>query len=135
MVPYAALRSLIGEIHYGNHSQVTPLTLLGGRVTDPFDSRVVGSFLARFFNPSIINDRQFYSDLGVTSPNVNIALFTDDATLAFFKNHVTNLSLNESPEVFGLHANADIKLQRGESKKLLDSCQLMTVQGRQQVAA
>ncbi|XP_053669700.1 dynein axonemal heavy chain 10 [Anopheles nili] len=92
-LPWNSLKYLIGEVMYG------------GRVIDDFDRRVVktymdeymGDFLFDTFQPFTFYGDETYTYAPIVAPN------RDEFIVAIDK-----LPLNNTPEVFGLHSNAEI---------------------------
>ena len=108
-VPFETLNAVVGDITYG------------GRVTDKWDKRTNLSVLRRFFAPPILEDGSAFSDSGV--------YFAPPAgTLASVRAYVEELPPEDKPEVFGLHANAEISLQLKETSELMDT--LLSMQPR-----
>ena len=99
-VPWQTLREIIGEVNYA------------GRVTDDKDQRCVRSLLASYFNPGILlDDYKFSSSDDWYAPTFG--------TLQEQRDFIAGLP-EETPEAFGLHANADITFQLKESKEMVD---------------
>ena len=84
---------MVGEAQYG------------GRVTDDFDKRLLCTFTQLWFSERLFQPGfEFYRDYGLPSPpNVR--------TIATYLDHVAQLPAQDSPEVLGLHANADVTYQ------------------------
>lgn len=103
-IDYDALIYLTAECNYG------------GRVTDDKDRRLIVYMLKDFYNDKMVNDAdykfvedsvyQFKPDLG-----------THESMIEFYK----NFPAISKPGVFGLHANADISKDIGESNLLFDT--------------
>lgn len=73
----------------------------GGRVTDDKDVTLIKSIIRIYMNPDILKDNHPFSASGVyVSPPA--------LTHADCINYIDSLPLNPSPEVFGLHDNAEI---------------------------
>jgi len=89
LVPYQALNYMVSEANYG------------GRVTDDKDVRLIKAMLRRYFCPEVMNDSYRLSKLDTYIAPPEGAL--DDT-----KKYIESLPLNEDPEVFGLHPNANI---------------------------
>uniref|UniRef100_A0A803WD55 Dynein axonemal heavy chain 1 n=1 Tax=Ficedula albicollis TaxID=59894 RepID=A0A803WD55_FICAL len=89
-IPYKVLKYTAGEINYG------------GRVTDDWDRRCIMSILEDFYKP----------DLVLASQSVWVPL-------QGYLQYVKGLPLNDSPELFGLHDNADITFAQNETFALL----------------
>jgi len=102
-MPYKALNYMVAECNYG------------GRVTDDKDRRCITEILSDFYTPSIMEDSYTFSSSGTYhappgSPN-------RAEVLAFIR----QLPLNEGPEVFGMHENANIAASVAESTHLLST--------------
>ncbi|KAJ0023239.1 hypothetical protein NQD34_003138 [Periophthalmus magnuspinnatus] len=94
------LKYTAGEINYG------------GRVTDDWDRRCSLSILEDFYCPAVL-EVDHISPSGVyrqidTSPNVK-------GYLAY----ISGLPINDTPEIFGLHDNANISFAQNETFTLL----------------
>lgn len=73
----------------------------GGRVTDDKDVTLIKSILLRYINPNILEDKFPLSVSGTYySP-----LAGDQID---YINYIDTLPANPSPEVFGMHDNAEI---------------------------
>ena len=101
-VPYKALLYLVGECNYG------------GRVTDDKDRRCILEILSDFYTEDIQNPSYKFSPSGLYyAPAAG--------SLQSFKDYIRGLPLIESPEVFGLHENADISSAMKETQLLLST--------------
>ena len=110
-VPWTALKYMTGVINYG------------GRVTDFLDSRSLQTVLRRFFDPAVTQEGQF----NITSDGV-YCIPSDVNSIDVVKHYLANLPPFENPELFGLHANADITYNRNMSRKQLQT--ILSVQPR-----
>ncbi|XP_049894014.1 dynein axonemal heavy chain 1 [Epinephelus moara] len=100
-VPYKVLKYTAGEINYG------------GRVTDDWDRRCLLSVLEDFYCPAVLTDDHVYSASGVyrqIDTNLDIKGY-----LAYIR----GLPINDTPEIFGLHDNANISFAQNETFALL----------------
>jgi dynein heavy chain len=88
-VPYQALNYVIAEANYG------------GRVTDDKDGRLIKAMLKSYYTPQVMNDNFKLSKL-------DMYYCPPEGTLAETKQYVEGLPLDEDPEVFGMHPNANI---------------------------
>jgi dynein heavy chain len=89
-VPYKALNYMVAECNYG------------GRVTDGQDRDTIQQILTDFITPDVLDAKYTFSVSGVYySPDTS---FTKDQYMNFIK----SLPLNENPEAFWLHQNADL---------------------------
>lgn len=73
----------------------------GGRVTDPKDRRLIKILLKNFYTKEILQADYKFSESGTY-------FAPDEGDLNFYKNYIQELPRNETTEVFGLHANAQI---------------------------
>uniref|UniRef100_A0A182TQL6 AAA+ ATPase domain-containing protein n=1 Tax=Anopheles melas TaxID=34690 RepID=A0A182TQL6_9DIPT len=92
-MPWNSLKYLIGEVMYG------------GRVIDDFDRRVVKTYMDEYMGDFLFDTFQpfnFYADDSFTYAPI-AAPNRDEFIVAIDK-----LPLNNTPEVFGLHSNAEI---------------------------
>ena len=92
VIPYKALNVIIAEINYG------------GRVTDDKDMRLIKALLLSYISPQLMEGEYKFSPSGVYySPQL--------LKLADVKSQISNLPLEDDPEVFGLNYNANITYQ------------------------
>lgn len=91
-IPWDSLLYVLGEINYG------------GRVTDSWDRRCIMAILRNYFTPQILDDAFAFSESGVyrAPPDTD-----KDGYLAY----INSLPLEDAPEVFGMHINANITNQ------------------------
>ena len=74
----------------------------GGRVTDDFDKRLLVTFTNVWFCDALLQPGfKFYE--GYPLP--------DHKNIEEYVDHIINMPLQDIPEVFGLHSNADISYQ------------------------
>ncbi|KPJ14719.1 Dynein heavy chain 10, axonemal [Papilio machaon] len=93
VVPWATLKYLFGEVMYG------------GRVIDDFDRRVVGTYMDEYLGEFLFDKFQpfhFYHD------DVFDYYIPPDGEREEYIEFVDSLPLANTPEVFGLHPNAEI---------------------------
>jgi dynein heavy chain len=109
-VQWKALKYMIGVINYG------------GRVTDFLDSRNLQSLLLRFFHGDVLEGRYNITADGVYQ------IPSDVENLDTVKKYLDSLPPYENPELFGLHANADITYNRNTSRRQLEA--ILSVQPR-----
>ena len=109
-IPYAALSYLVGECNYG------------GRVTDDKDRRCIMNILDDYYTPKIQKEDYKFSPSGTY-------FAPPPGTLDNYGDYIRSLPLNEGPEVFGLHDNANISCAISETMALLGTC--LTLQPRE----
>lgn len=108
-IPWDALIYITGEITYG------------GRVTDFWDQRCLRTILKRFFSPETLVPQYKYSGSGIYyAPELE--------TLREYREYIENLPLNDDPEIFGMHQNANITFQTQETSYLITT--ILDVQPR-----
>ncbi|WAQ96862.1 DYH3-like protein [Mya arenaria] len=102
-LPLQALSYLTGECNYG------------GRVTDDKDRRLLNALLSICYNRQIVNDDNYrFSESG-------LYFAPPDTTYQGYIDYIRSLPLNPTPEVFGLHDNADITKDNQETQILFES--------------
>nr|XP_022920640.1 dynein heavy chain 5, axonemal [Onthophagus taurus] len=91
---------MLGEVQYG------------GRVTDDFDKRLLTTFTQVWFCDVLLRQGfEFYKNYKVPQTR-NLQGYID---------YINGLPTADSPEVFGLHGNADITYQINTAKGILDT--------------
>lgn len=93
LVPYQALNYVVAEANYG------------GRVTDDKDGRLIKAMLKSYFRPEVMNDNFKLSKL-------DTYYCPPEGTLAETRAYIDTLPLDEDPEVFGMHPNANIAYEK-----------------------
>ncbi|XP_060076356.1 dynein axonemal heavy chain 1-like, partial [Ylistrum balloti] len=101
-IPYKVLVYTAGHINYG------------GRVTDDWDRRCMMTILGDFYRPAVLEDGHKFSESGIyyqidTSNDHN-------GYMAYIK----SLPINDNPEMFSLHDNANITFANNETGNLLE---------------
>lgn len=89
-------------------------TNYGGRVTDDKDGRLIRAMLRRYLCPEVMNDNYKLSKL-------DIYYAPPEGSLAETRAYIEGLPLDEDPEVFGLHPNANIEFERTTVQLLSDT--------------
>ena len=107
VLPWGSLRYLIGEAMYG------------GRVTDAFDRRVLVTYLDEYMGDFLFDDNNpFY----LAAPSDAALLEKFRVPLAggrdAYERQIEELPNNSSPEVFGLHYNAQIGYSTNAAKEM-----------------
>ncbi|XP_023368810.1 dynein heavy chain 1, axonemal [Otolemur garnettii] len=100
-IPYKVLKYTAGEINYG------------GRVTDDWDRRCVMNILEDFYNPDVLSPEHIYSASGIYHQ------IQPTYDLNGYLSYIKSLPLNDMPEIFGLHDNANITFAQNETFALL----------------
>ncbi|CAF0758924.1 unnamed protein product [Brachionus calyciflorus] len=106
-IPYKVLKYTAGHINYG------------GRVTDDWDRRCIMNILEDFYNPKVADENynfdesKIYHQLPSSSEHV--------AYMAYIK----SLPINDTPEIFGLHDNANITFAQNETFRTLTDLLLL----------
>jgi len=109
-IPYKVLHYLIAEINYG------------GRITDYNDQTLNNTILNTYLRPEILTfeEYKFSSSGKYYSPQ--------PGSKNDYMNFIKSLDGVTSPEVFGLHENAEITTAQNEASKLLDT--VLSIQPR-----
>ncbi|ERE91881.1 dynein heavy chain 1, axonemal-like protein [Cricetulus griseus] len=102
-IPYKVLKYTAGEINYG------------GRVTDDWDRRCVMNILEDFYNPAVLSSEHSYSDSGIYHQ------IPPTYDLNGYLSYIKSLPLNDMPEIFGLHDNANITFAQNETFALFNA--------------
>jgi dynein heavy chain len=100
-IPYKALNYLIGECNYG------------GRVTDDLDRRILSHLLSDFIVEGILSEQYLFCSL----PYYFVP--ADSIEVSDYIKFIEKLPTEDSPEVFGLHENANITCARMEASNML----------------
>lgn len=105
-IPYTALRYTASECNYG------------GRVTDTHDRRTISSIITDYYCPEILKDSYRFSESGI----YYAPPFTNKEGYMEF---IRNLPINQAPEAFGLHANANLSAAIKETMDILGTANSM----------
>ena len=108
-IPWAALVYVTGQINYG------------GRVTDDLDRRCLMSILKKYYLERVLDDEYRFTPSGTYYA-------PPEGDLKSYRDYINDLPLEEAPEVFGMHPNANITFQMQETKKLMDT--VLSIQPR-----
>ncbi|XP_069792874.1 dynein axonemal heavy chain 1 isoform X2 [Narcine bancroftii] len=102
ILPFKVLKYTAGEINYG------------GRVTDDWDRRCIMNILADFYNGNVLEEGHLYSESGI------YVQINTESELEGYLDYIKHLPLNDTPEIFGLHDNANITFAQNETFALLN---------------
>jgi len=102
VIPWDALRYIIGQINYG------------GRVTDDWDRRTLTVLLKKYMDIPVLEDGYKVSASGKY-------YIPDLGPYKSFTDYFSQLPLADSPEIFGMHDNANIAFQRNGSVELVNN--------------
>ena len=108
-IPWDAMIYLTGHINYG------------GRVTDDWDRKCLLAILKKYYVADILEDGYVFSDSGTYYA-------IKDGDLSDYRDYIDALPQSDSPEIFGMHNNANISYQTQESEKILNT--VLSVQPR-----
>jgi dynein heavy chain len=100
IIPFKVLNFICAEINYG------------GRVTDDKDKRLIATILKYYMCSDTLKDGYKFSESGTyISPEAGVQ--------ADYLNYIESLPLVPSPEVFGMHENAEITTNQNQALALL----------------
>lgn len=102
-VPWNSLKYLIGEVMYG------------GRIIDNFDRRVVNTYMDEFMGDFLFDTFQPFHFFHNKSVDYRIP---DDGPKEKYQDYIESLPLENTPEVFGLHMNAEIGYYTNAAKDM-----------------
>lgn len=105
-VPYVALNYLVAQVNYG------------GRVTDKQDVRCMNAMLKKYFCAELMQEGYKFS-------NAEMYFAPPDGSYQDTLDYIATLPLEESPEVFGLHTNANISYETALVNTFIDTILLM----------
>jgi dynein heavy chain, axonemal len=86
-VTWTTVRYMVAEIQYG------------GRITDDYDRRLMNTYAEKYFCQAVLDPNY------VLFPQYAVP---NSADIGVFRNAIEHLPLNDNPEVFGMHTNADL---------------------------
>jgi dynein heavy chain len=101
-VDWDVIRYMVCEVQYGGH------------VTDPYDQRLICAYGKRWLTPRILEPRFEFFD-GYAIP--------DAGELKLYLQHIDELPLKDSTEVFGVHATAELAIYEASTKAALNLVQ------------
>jgi dynein heavy chain len=103
-IPWGTLRYLIGEAMYG------------GRVSDSFDRRILKTYLEEYLGDFLFDP--YHPFAFFTGSEGTVYKVPDAGPKENYTSYIDSLPLVQTPEVFGLHANADISYYTITTKTL-----------------
>lgn len=110
-IPFKVLTYTAGNINYG------------GRVTDDWDRRCLMNILADYYNPDVVNS-------GYTFVNNKLYYqLSPEATYYDYLDYIKTFPINDDPEIFGMHQNADITFAQTQTYSCLSV--LLTLQPKE----
>ena len=101
-IPWDAIKFMVGEINYG------------GRVTDDWDRRCLNSILSIFVTTDVLKEDYKFSASGTYYAPA-------DSNLQTYKDYIDSLPMADPPEIFGMHDNSNISLQKAESDAVIET--------------
>ncbi|XP_063979949.1 dynein axonemal heavy chain 1-like [Diachasmimorpha longicaudata] len=100
-IPFEVLIYTAGHVNYG------------GRITDDWDRRCVLTLLHDFYNSEVLKDDHTFDAKGLYQ---QISTVTPaSCTYEHYLNAIMCLPLNDEPEIFGLHYNAELSYATSEA--------------------
>ncbi|CAB3225661.1 unnamed protein product [Arctia plantaginis] len=110
-----------GHMPWDALEYITSLITYGGRVTDMWDQRCLTTILKVFFSPPTLEEGYAYSSSGIYyCPRTE--------KIEDIRNYIDTLPVIETPEVFGMHDNANIAFENKETTSLVQT--ILDVQPR-----
>ncbi len=84
----------------------------GGRITDGFDELLMDTYASKYFNQGVLEkDKTLFPGYDVP----------DCKTVEDFRSAIERLPGQDSPEIFGLHSNADLTFRTLQVKSLVET--------------
>ncbi|KAJ8968971.1 hypothetical protein NQ314_002003 [Rhamnusium bicolor] len=96
-IPFKVLTYTAGHINYG------------GRVTDDWDRRCLMNVLADYYNLDVVHVGYVFDIFGFYTQIPTDTMFVD------YMEYIKTFPINDHPEVFGLHPNADITFAQSQT--------------------
>ncbi|CAE7939948.1 DNAH7, partial [Symbiodinium necroappetens] len=109
-IPYAALSYTASEANYG------------GRVTDAHDRITIANLITDYYCDDILKDGYKFSESGIYYAPKHQAL-------SGYLDYIRSLPINQMPEAFGLHANANLSAAIKEGLGILATANSMLPKG------
>ena len=113
-IPWDALTYVTGHINYG------------GRVTDDWDRACLLAILKKYVCEDVLTESYKFSGSG-------LYFAPETGPLQNYRDYINGLPLNDDPEVFGMHENANITYQSQASEKIVTT--ILAIQPRVQISS
>lgn len=110
---WTTIQYMVAEVHYG------------GRITDEMDRRLFKAYCEAWFNPTVLSNSFSFSPehvvaKGQLQPMFNYCIPEAAIEIEEFQRLISAFPKVDSPEVFGLHPNADLTYRVKEVTSLLN---------------
>lgn len=109
-VPWTTLQYVIGVVNYG------------GRVTDAWDQRCVSNVYKKFCHAGLLDESHRFDSVGTYG-------IPAEGPMKDYREYIEGMPMTESPEIFGLHQNAEITFQKKEGAALMEKVVLLSPVG------
>ncbi|KAK4887372.1 hypothetical protein RN001_003643 [Aquatica leii] len=106
-IPFKVLVYTTGHINYG------------GRVTDDWDRRCLMNILAEYYDQKVVSEEYSFDETGRYHQQ------KPETTLNEYLDYIKRLPLNDEPQLFGLHSNADISCAQAYTYQCLNTLLLL----------
>ncbi|KAF5270064.1 hypothetical protein FQA39_LY08476 [Lamprigera yunnana] len=106
-IPFKVLVYTAGHINYG------------GRVTDDWDRRCLMNILEQYYQQDVVDEFYVFDESGLYHQ------LSPESTLLHYLNYIKLLPLNDEPQIFGLHSNADISCAQAYTYQCLNTLLLL----------
>lgn len=108
-IPWESIIFLTGQITYG------------GRVTDDLDLRLLMTILRKFYSINIVKEK-------FKLCSIDQYRFPKNFDYQSLSSYIEQLPLDDSPEIFGLHSQANICYQNQEANKIMETITMVMPQ-------
>ncbi|KAJ3657289.1 hypothetical protein Zmor_009105 [Zophobas morio] len=110
-IPFKVLTYTAGHINYG------------GRVTDDWDRRCLMNILADYYKPEVVDPGYVFDVLGLYHQ------LPAESTYYEYLDYIKTFPINDDPDLFGMHPNADITYAQAQTYSCLST--LLALQPKQ----
>jgi len=100
---WGTVRYMVSEVQYG------------GRITDDLDRVLMATYCERYFKQDSMGAEFSFGN------GYNVPSGAGDVDIDFWRKEVETLPTTDSPEIFGMHVNADITFRNKQTNELLDT--------------